>query len=168
MALLSIMLCSRHSLRANDQFHQTLESWQGGVDTTEEAFSWIAANTPNGTIAIAPPWRQDLLVETKRAQVAAGISLPIRTLPNGIAASQALAGEMPRTKDGDTRTEFYYSLPKERSTRIASEHRCRVFRERTQTYPYRSAFSQRRHTCLQAALNCPAVLYRINYDRGRQ
>jgi len=121
VAFLAIMLWQSPFATANDQFHQTVESWQGGLDTTDDAFNWIAANTPNGTIAIAPPWRQDYWWQTKRAQIVSWNFPTYTDLGQWHAHVQALAGETPRTKEGDTRTEFYYSLPKSKVDSLASE-----------------------------------------------
>ncbi|MBV9242696.1 MAG: hypothetical protein JO314_11880 [Acidobacteria bacterium] len=98
-----------------------MESWRTELDTTEEAFKWIGANTPNGTIVIAPPWRQDYWWQTRRAQVVSWNFPTYQDLGEWHRRVEMLAGDTPRTKEGDTRTEFYYSLPKPRIDAIASE-----------------------------------------------
>jgi len=120
VAFLSIMLWQSPFATANDEFHQTIESWQSGIDTTDDAFRWIRANTPNGTIAIAPPWRQDYWWQTQRAQVVSWNFPTYTDLGQWHSRVEALAGDAPRTKQGDTRTEFYYSLPKEKIDSIAA------------------------------------------------
>lgn len=121
VAFVAIMLWQSPFATGNDQFHQTIESWQGGVDTTENAFNWIGANTPNGTIVIAPPWRQDFWWRTRRAQVVSWNFPTYTDLGQWHRRVGSLAGDAPRTKEGDTRTEFYYSLPMTEIDRIASE-----------------------------------------------
>jgi hypothetical protein len=121
VAFLAIMLWQSPFATANDEFHQTVESWQDGEDTTEAAFKWIAANTPNAAIAIAPPWRQDYWWQTRRAQVVSWNFPTYSDLGRWHSRVQALAGDTPRTKEGDTRTEFYYSLPKDKLDAIARE-----------------------------------------------
>ena len=121
LAFFAIMLSQSPFATANDQWHQTVESWQGGTDHTEEAFKWIGHNTPEGTTVIAPPWRQDYWWQTNRAQVVSWNFPTYSNLAEWHRRVQALAGNTPRTKDGDTRTEFYYSLPRKTIDSIAAD-----------------------------------------------
>jgi hypothetical protein len=139
VAFVAIMLWQSPFATANDQLHQTVESWQGGVDTTDDAFKWIAANTPNGAVAIAPPWRQDYWWQTRRAQVVSWNFPTYTDLGEWHTRVQALAGDTPRTKEGDTRTEFYYSLPKAKIDSIASETGAEYLVSDA-SYPYKVLF----------------------------
>ena len=139
VAFVAIMLWQSPFATANDQFHQTIESWQGGADTTDDAFKWIGANTPNGTIVIAPPWRQDFWWQAKRAQVVSWNFPTYTDLGEWHRRVESLAGDTPRTKEGDTRTEFYYSLPKERLDAIAAETKAEYL-VTDSAYPYAVAF----------------------------
>ena len=51
--------------------------WTRHEDNIEKAFRWMANNTPNGSVAILPPWRFDSWYLTNRAQV---VSLRVMTI----------------------------------------------------------------------------------------
>jgi hypothetical protein len=124
---------------ANDQLHQTAESWRADVDTTEDAFKWIGANTPNGTVVIAPPWRQDFWWQSRRAQVVSWNFPTYSNLGEWRRRVEMLAGDTPRAKDGTTRTEFYYSLSKEKIDLIASQTGAEYL-VTDSDYPYATVF----------------------------
>ncbi len=139
VAFVAIMLWQSPFATANDQSHQTVESWQGGVDTTDDAFKWIGENTPKGTIVIAPPWRQDFWWQARRAQVVSWNFPTYTNLGEWHRRVELLAGNAPRTKEGDTRTEFYYSLPKQQLDAIAAETNAEYL-VTDSAYPYAIAF----------------------------
>jgi hypothetical protein len=53
-----------------DELRESYLRWHVQHDEILKTFRWIAANTPNGSIAILPPWREDSWYYAERGQIA--------------------------------------------------------------------------------------------------
>ena len=68
VAFACVLLWQSPIATANDQLRADDRVVAERLTTTLRiAFKWIGANTANGTVAIAPPWRQDYWWQTRRS-----------------------------------------------------------------------------------------------------
>jgi hypothetical protein len=124
LAFVCVLLWPNPVSTAANLVRQTYESWSVPTDGTARAYEWIGQNTPNGTIVIAPPWRQDFWYRSGRAQVASSGFPTYMSLGEWRKRIIALTGESvstSRTSENDERPSFYNSLPIEQLNAIARE-----------------------------------------------
>ena len=123
VAVCSLLLWPSPIGTATDQLIQTYRSWAVEPDDTARAYVWLKENTPNGTIVIAPPWRQDLWYLSNRAQVASAGFPTYADLGEWRQRVALLSGESLENRnrvDIDRRPEFYNSLSVDSVREIAA------------------------------------------------
>lgn len=107
------------------RIQQTAQTWLVEKDGAVESFVWLKENTPNGTIVIAPPWRNDFWYYSERAQVVSYVHSPVSNLVEWRTRLNALIGERPLEKgvrEKEEMEEFYYNLTAEQIGEIAGKY----------------------------------------------
>ena len=107
---------------ATDLAIQNFRSWSAEMDDAAKSFVWLGENTPNGTTAIAPPWRQDFWYLSHRAQVVSSGFPTYIDLREWRERVQLLTGESVSNRSNgetDERPAFYRSLTVEKVNEIA-------------------------------------------------
>ncbi|MGI8469386.1 MAG: hypothetical protein ACR2N3_13130 [Pyrinomonadaceae bacterium] len=110
------------------QIQQTANYWRSGRDGAAESFVWLKNNTPNGTIVISPPWRNDFWYLSGRAQIVSYIYAPISNLREWRERLNLLIGNAPAEKglrDVKEMKIFYNNLPAEKIIEISAEYKAR-------------------------------------------
>lgn len=121
----------------------TYQSWRSRPDDIANSFLWLRENTPNGTIVIAPPWRQDSWYLSQRAQVGSAGFPTYSDLGEWRVRVETLSGEslLNRTdRENDQRPAFYYSIGAEEMNKIAERYGAKYLVSESD-YPFRVVFS---------------------------
>lgn len=108
------------------RIQQTGSQWFAERDDVVDSFVWLRENTPNGTIVIAPPWRNDFWYRTRRATVANYIHAPISNLGKWRTGLNDLIGARPLEKgvrEVEEMEEFYNDLTAKQIEEIAGKHK---------------------------------------------
>lgn len=115
----------------------TVQKWRIGTDDMARSFDWIKENTPNGTIVIAPPWRNDFWFFSERAQVISRTYAPVSNLHEWQTRLELLSGESPLEqgwRNPEDVKESYEKLTSENVLNISKNYRANYFVSETE-YP---------------------------------
>ena len=122
---------------------RTFEEWRRGDDDAVKSFIWLKENTPNGSVIIAPPWRDDFWYRSERAQVISYIHAPVANLGEWQTRLNALIGARPMEKgvrETDEMKEFYNKLTAAQVREIANRYKADYFVSESD-YPFPVAFT---------------------------
>jgi hypothetical protein len=75
-----------------DRVSETYTIWNDQNDDIQQAFKWLSRNTPNGSIAILPPWRRDSFYVAQRAHIAQWYAVPVDRLSEWRTRIAAMVG----------------------------------------------------------------------------
>lgn len=121
---------------------ETYRRWNVGKDDAANAFIWLKENTQNGTIVVAPPWRNDFWYYSERAQVVSYTYAPVANLNEWQTRLELVMGKSPleeglRKREGIE--EFYNSLSGAQILDISKSYDARYFVSETE-YQFPVAF----------------------------
>lgn len=124
------------------RINQTVRTWLAEPDGAAASFFWLRENTANGTIVIAPPWRNDFWYLSRRAAVISSVHAPVADLGEWRTRLADLTGERPLAEgvlEKEKMESFYYGLPARRVVALAEKYDARYLVSKT-AYPFPVVF----------------------------
>lgn len=108
--------------RLVDTVRHNIELWTAKSSDMEQALRYLAKSTPNGSIVISPPWRQDSWYLSNRAQIANWHHPPFNDIGEWRERLESMVGRLNTRPSRKEMEEIYNNLPEERIRMMASKY----------------------------------------------
>ena len=138
---------------AFSQIRENIDSRRPVNDGAAECFVWIRENTENGTVAIAPPWRNDFWYLSNRAEVINLAYAPVSNIGAWRERLDRLAGSHPFEKglrEKEEMRKFYLDLSETEVINISKDYGARILVSETE-YPFPKLFQNGKYKVYRVA-----------------